>query len=137
MTPAHRPTRSVRVRDRAGEVSRRGRRAAATVLLVGATLLAGPLPAAGAATPATAPGLVAGDVSRDGAAGSDVVELAEALQVEYAGAVPAEEVSALVRGVAARLEIDGPGAGLLLRTTEAASRRALTDHLARGVPLPR
>lgn len=136
MTPAHRPTRSVRVRDRAGEVSRRGRRAAATVLLVGATLLAGPLPAAGA-TPATAPGLVAGDVSRDGAAGSDVVELAEALQVEYAGAVPAEEVSALVRAVAARLETDGPGAGLLLRTTEAASRRALTDHLGRGVPLPR
>ena len=69
--------------------------------------------------------------------GSDVVELAQALQVEYAGAVPAEEVSALVRGVAARLEADGPGARLLLRTTEAASRRALTDHLARGVPLPR
>jgi hypothetical protein len=101
--------------------------------MVGAALLAGPLPAAeaGPTTSAPAPGLV-----EEAAGSTGLAELAEALSVEYTGAVPAGQVAATVHGVASQLRADAPAPALLLRTTEAASRRALTDHLARGVPLP-
>ena len=132
MTPALRPRRSTRVAGRLRVLSQRGKRAAVTAALVGATLIAGPLPAAEATTTAPATSLLDGD--RVSAKQED--ELAAGLAAEYIGAVPAADVTGLVHRVSRQLRADGSPPRLLLRTTEAVSRRALTDHLARGVPLP-
>ncbi|WP_180923889.1 hypothetical protein [Nocardioides marinisabuli] len=54
MTSAARPRRTARLAAALRSVPARGRRAAVTAALVGATLLAGPLPAAEAGTAASA-----------------------------------------------------------------------------------
>ena len=58
------------------------------------------------------------------------------LALGYAGAVPAADVEALVREVSRRLHESASPSDQLLQTTEAVSRRALTDFLTRGTPLP-
>lgn len=58
------------------------------------------------------------------------------LAMQYSGAVPAADVELLVRRVGLRLRAEASPSQRLLRTTEAVARRALTDYLARGVPLP-
>ncbi len=58
------------------------------------------------------------------------------LALGYAGAVSAADVEALVREVGRQLREDASPSDQLLQTTEAVSRRALTDFLTRGTPLP-
>ena len=130
MTPADSPRRSTRVAAALRTVAGRGRHAAALALL-GATLLAGPLPAAEAASSLSTPGLQV-----DVRAGAEETALADGLAAEYAGAVPARDVASLVQALSSRLRAEDVSPQLLLRTAEAMSRRSLTDHLARGVPLP-
>ncbi|MDO3395210.1 hypothetical protein QWJ41_05735 [Nocardioides sp. SOB44] len=131
MTSPARPRRSARVAAAIRSVPGRGKRAAVTVALVGATVLAGPLPAAEAdgATAASYP--VVDEVAT---AAED--ELAAGLAAEYTGAVDGHDVTALVHGVSRRLQGEALSPRLTLLTTEAVSRRALTDHLARGTALP-
>lgn len=131
MTSAARPRRTARLAAALRSVPARGRRAAVTAALVGATLLAGPLPAAEAGTAASASVPVV-----DGATPAAEDELAAGLAAEYTGAVDAQDVTALVHGVARRLQAESLPPRLALRTAEAVSRRALTDHLARGTALP-
>lgn len=130
MTSAARPRRSARVVAALRSVPGRGKRAAVTVALVGATLLAGPLPAAEAGATTSASTLLV-----DETATTAEDELAAGLAAEYTGAVDAQEVAELVRGVSRRLEGEALSPRLALLTTEAVSRRALTDHLGRGTAL--
>ncbi|MGB3829199.1 MAG: hypothetical protein WA962_10530 [Ornithinimicrobium sp.] len=58
------------------------------------------------------------------------------LALGYAGAVPADDVEALVREVRRQLREDASPSDQLLQTTEAVSRSALTEFLTRGTPLP-
>ncbi|QYJ02649.1 hypothetical protein KUV85_09875 [Nocardioides panacisoli] len=107
----------------------RGRRAAAALALTAATLVAGAAPSS-----ALAPD---GALAAPAASESTGEESLRArLTAEYAGAVPAADVASLVAGVTDRLQQDASPTERLLRTAEAICRRALTDHLARGVPLP-
>lgn len=103
--------------------------------MVGSTFFAGPVASATAAAPPTPIRVLAG------APGSTVSSDAERalgarLATEYAGAVPAADVETLVRRVSRQLRRDASPPERLLRTAEAVCRRALTDYLARGVPLP-
>lgn len=101
------------------------------LVLIGSGFFAGPAPAAFAAPDrslAAAPTtLVVTEPER---------ALGAHLAVEYAGAVPAVDVESLVREVSRQLRQDSSPPARLLATTEAVCRRALTDYLARGVPLP-
>lgn len=60
----------------------------------------------------------------------DVRALANRLAVEYAGAVPAEEVAALVDRAFSDLERSSLDRRLRLATAEAMCRHALTEGLA-------
>lgn len=121
--------------DRVRGWSTRAKQSAVALLLVGSTFFAGIGPSiAAAASPAldravgTAP---------ESAMASDAEQaLGGRLALEYAGAVPAAEVKALVGRVSRRLRRDSSPPERLLHTAEAVCRRALTDYLARGVPLP-
>ncbi|MGB7450266.1 MAG: hypothetical protein WA892_14230 [Ornithinimicrobium sp.] len=62
--------------------------------------------------------------------------LTDRLTAGYAGAVPAADVRALLSAVSVRLRDEPWASDDLLNTTEAVSRRALTDFLTRGTPLP-
>ncbi|MGB7981368.1 MAG: hypothetical protein WCF36_11325 [Candidatus Nanopelagicales bacterium] len=120
-----------------------GKRAAAAVVLVSSALLAGPSSSAAALAP-SAPGALAPSARSGlvaptpGATASRDAELAlgARLATEYAGAVPAGDVESLVRSVSHQLRRDAKLADRLPHAIEAVCRRALTDFLAVGVPLP-
>ncbi|ANH40471.1 hypothetical protein I601_4075 [Nocardioides dokdonensis FR1436] len=116
----------------------RGKQAAVALALVGSALVAGPVaPATAVATPAPAPLVTAApepvrvpvvDRQAEQALGAR-------LATEYAGAVQATDVERLVRRVVRQLRREASPPERLLHTAEAMCRRALTDFLARGVPL--
>ncbi|MGB7819522.1 MAG: hypothetical protein WBL35_12440 [Ornithinibacter sp.] len=132
MTPS---TSRRRVPTRLGTLVPRGRSAAASLALVTSALVAGPASGASAAESAT--------LERTVVVASASTELRDAesalgarLALGYAGAVPAADVEALVREVSRQLHESASPSDQLLQTTEAVSRRALTDFLTRGTPLP-
>lgn len=109
------------------------RRAAAAIALIASTIVAGPADS----TAADAPGL--GALTTDESAHPYRAEqaLTARLAAGYAGAVPAADVEALLLAVSVRLRAEPRTAEAhLLDTAEAVSRRALTDFLTRGTPLP-
>ena len=114
-----------------------GKQAAVALALVGSTVFAGPVPQAAAAPSAPSSDRLASSTTPDAADENEGEQaLGALLATEYAGAVTAPDVEALVRRVGHRLRQDASPPERLLRTTEAVSRRALTDFLARRVALP-
>ncbi len=111
------------------------KRAAAALVLVASTLFAGPPSSAAPLAPSEPAGLAA---TAPGATASRDAEqaLSARLATEYAGAVPAPDVESLVRGVSQELRGSTTLADRLPYAIEAVCRRALTDFLAVGVPLP-
>ncbi len=103
--------------------------------LVASTIFAGPVSSAAAVASSSPVRVVVGGQEAT-ESGDAERALGARLAAEYAGAVPAADVESLVRGVSRQLRRDASPADLLLHTTEAVSRRALTDFLARGVLLP-
>ena len=112
---------------------RSSRSAAVAVVLIGATLVSTPAPAGAESAPQT-PLRVTG-ASSSPASWSEQRMLGRSLATEYAGAVPAVEVRALVLRVTAQLQREASPSEHLMRTVEAVCRRALTDYLARGTSL--
>ncbi len=121
--------------NRLSEIMSRGRQAVVALAFVASTLFAGPASPAVALTSPSSVGTLVGAGESTGSVDEER-GLGARLAVEYAGAVPAPDVESLVRAVGSRLRRDESPADLLPHTTEAVSRRALTDHLARGAPLP-
>ncbi len=114
----------------------RGRGAAAVlVLLVAAATAAGPASPAAGGTSTTAQHTVVAAPATTGLSDAEQA-LGARLALGYAGAVPAADVEALVRQVGHQLRENASPRSQLLHTTEAISRRALTDFLTRGTPLP-
>lgn len=133
-SPASQPRRAVR--DRLRGWSATGKRAVVTFVLVGSALFAGQAPSATAAPAPLAPVRMVLPTPGPSAETDELRQLGARLALEYAGAVRAADVESLVRAVSRQLrEVSSPP-DRLLRTTEAVCRRALTDFLARGVPLP-
>jgi len=130
------PSTSVRTaRTPLGTLVPRGRSAAAGFALVASALVSGPASGAGAAESATLePTVVVASASTE--LRDAEWALGARLALGYAGAVPAADVEALVREVSRQLHESASPSDQLLQTTEAVSRRALTDFLTRGTPLP-
>lgn len=118
----------------------RSKQGVVALVLVGSAVFAGPVPDAAAEAPgrvtSTATTFDTGGERTDENDNDGEQALGALLAVEYAGAVAAPDVEALVCRVARRLRLDASPPELLLRTTEAVCRRALTDFLARRVALP-
>lgn len=121
--------------DRRGLWLSRGKQAVAALVLVNAAYFTGSAsPAAASATPVQVDTTV---TASEAASPGDLERaLGARLATEYTGAVPAGDVESLVRGVGRQLRREASPPERLLHTTEAVCRRALTDFLARGVPLP-
>lgn len=110
-------------------------RAAAAFILAASSILAGPISSA-AALAATEPAGVAATAPEATESRDAERALGARLATEYAGAVPADDVESLVRGVSRQLRRNAKLADRLPSGIEAVCRRALTDFLAVGVPLP-
>ncbi len=123
------------VRNRLGALAPRGKRVATALVLVASALVESPASSATAATSATSEPLVVVAPETTGLRDAERA-LGARLALGYAGAVPAADVEALVREVSLELRADASPSHQLLQTTEAVSRRALTDFLTRGTPLP-
>ncbi len=113
----------------------RGKAVAAALVLAASALFAGP---AAEATAQASQSRTHQLVEAPGAVEQRDAEraLGARLALGYAGAVPAADVEALVREVSRRLRQDASPSNQLPDTTEAVARRALTDFLTRGTPLP-
>ncbi|MGB3764540.1 MAG: hypothetical protein WA966_15100 [Ornithinimicrobium sp.] len=130
------PARSRRTATRRwGLLADRGRRAAAALVLIASALVAGPDSSAGAQSLAD-PGLMVLEASAR-TLGDAERAIGERLALGYAGVVSAADVEALVRAVSRQQLANAFLGDQHLHTTEAVSRRALTDFLTRGTPLPR
>lgn len=105
------------------------------LVLAASTLVAGPAASAGAGTSPTSERLVVEAPGTTGLLDAER-ELAARLALGYAGAVSTADVESLVRQVSRRLREEASPSDQLSQTTEAVSRRALTDFLTRGTPLP-
>lgn len=122
------------MRNRLGTLVPRGRRTAAALVLVASALVGGPAISASARTSATSERPVVVAPTTIGLRDAER-SLGARLALGYAGAVPTADVEALVREVGRQLREDASPSNQPLQTTEAVSRRALTDLLTRGTPL--
>ncbi|WP_299444224.1 hypothetical protein [uncultured Phycicoccus sp.] len=104
-------------------------------MLVVSALVTGPAASASAEASATAQQTLVLPPAATGLSDAERA-LGARLALGYAGAVPAADVEALVREVSRHLRENASPEDQLLQTTEAVSRRALTDFLTRGTPLP-
>lgn len=123
------------LRNRLDALVPRGKKAAAALVLVVSTLVAGPASSASAGAWAGSERMVVEAPADSGLRDAERA-LGARLALGYAGAVSAADAEALVREVRRQLCENALPSDQLLQTTEAVSRRALTEFLARGTPLP-